>query len=77
MAVLRDILKKARTSLSQLQLDEIIFEVNFREEPNIGSAMNRFLGRGLKNEISNSVDRSIDGKELIKIRRETIEKRVL
>ena len=76
MAVLKDILKKARTSLSQLQLDEIIFEVNSREEPNKGSAMNRFLGRGLRKKIPNSVDRSIDGKELIKIRRETREKRV-
>ena len=62
----KDILKKVRTSLSQLQLDEIIFEVNSREEPNKGSAMSRFLGRELRNKIPNFVDRSIDGKELIR-----------
>ena len=31
-AALKDILKKARTSLSQLQLDEIIFEENSRSK---------------------------------------------
>ena len=46
MAALKDILKKARTSLSQLQLDEIIFEVNAREEPNRGSALSRCMVRG-------------------------------
>ena len=38
--------------------------------------MTRFLGRGLRHKIPNSVDRSIDGKELIRIRREAREKRV-
>ena len=69
-------MKKARTFLSQLQLDELIFEVNAREEPNKGSAMARFLGRGLRNKIPNSVDRTIDFKELIRKRREEREKRV-
>ena len=74
--MLKELLKKARTSLSQLQLDELIFEVNAREEPNKGSAMARFLGRGLRHKIPNSVDRSIDFKELIRKRREAREKRV-
>ena len=76
VAVLKDLLKKTRGSLSQLQLDELIFEVNSREEPNKGSAMARFLGRGLRNKIPNSVDRTIDFKELIKRRREERERRV-
>ena len=40
--------------------------MNAREEPNKGSAMARFLGRGLRHKIPNSVDRSIDVKELIR-----------
>ena len=62
--------------MTQLQIDGLIYEVNAREEPNKGSAMTRFLGRGLRHKIPNSVDRSIDGKELIRIRREAQEKRV-
>ena len=77
VGVLKELLKKARTSLSQLQLDELIFEVNAREEPNKGSAMARFLGRGLRHKIPNSVDRLPDFKELIerylRINRETSE----
>ena len=38
--------------------------------------MTRFLGRGLRHKIPNSVDRTVDGKELIRIRREAREKRV-
>ena len=38
--------------------------------------MTRFLGRGLRQKIPNSIDRLIDGKELIRIKRETREKRV-
>ena len=33
VGVLKDLLKKSGASLSQLQLDELIFEVNSREEP--------------------------------------------
>ena len=73
--MLKDLLKKSGSSLSQLQLDELIFEVNSREEPNKGSAMARFLGRGLRNEIPNSVDRTVDFKELIRKRTEEREKR--
>ena len=51
--------------------------MNSCEEPNKGSAMNRFLGRGLRNKILNSVDRSIDGKELIRIKKgRTVEKKL-
>ena len=38
--------------------------------------MTRFLGRGLRHKIPNQVDRSVNGKELIRIRTETREKRV-
>ena len=76
MAVLKDLLKKTRASLNQLQLDELIFEVNSREEPGRGSALARFLGRGLRNKIPNSVDRTINFKDLINKRREERKKRV-
>ena len=76
VGLFKELLKKARSSLTQLQIDELIYEVNAREEPNKGSAMTRFLGRGLRHKIPNSVERSIDGKELIRIRRETRKKRV-
>ena len=57
VGVLKDLLKKCGSSLSQLQIDELIFEVNSREEQgDKGSAMARFLGRGLRNKIPNSVD---------------------
>ena len=75
--MLKDLLKKSGSSLSQLQLDELIFEVNSREEQgDKGSAMARFLGRGLRNKIPNSVDRTVNFKELIRRRREEREKRV-
>ena len=76
VGLFKELLKKSISSLNQLQIDELIFEVNAREEPSKGSAMTRFLGRGLRHKIPNSVDRTVDGKELIRIRRETREKRV-
>ena len=48
VAVLKDLLKKSRSSLSQLQLDELIFEVNSREEPNKGSVMAWFSWKGIE-----------------------------
>ena len=57
-----------------MQIDELIYEINAREEPSRGSALTRFLGRGLRQK--NSVDRSVTGKKLIRIRREAREKRV-
>ena len=55
VGVLKDILKKSG-ALSQLQLDELVFEINSREEPgNKGSAMARFMGRGLRSKLANSV----------------------
>ena len=41
-----------------------------------GFCYDTLLGRGLRHKIPNLVDRSIDGKEHIRIRRETREKRV-
>ena len=64
VGVLKDLLKKSGASLSQLQLDELIFEVNSREEQgNKGSALARFMGRGLRNKLLNSVDRSVNFKD--------------
>ena len=75
--VLKNLLKKSGSSLSQLQLDELIFEVNAREEQgNKGSALTRFMGRGLRTKLPNSVDRSVNFKDLIKKRKDEREKRV-
>merc|ERR1711875_3746 len=77
VGVLKNLLKKSGSSLSQLQLDELIFEVNAREEQgNKGSALARFMGRGLRNKLPNSVDRSVNFKDLIRKRRDEREKRV-
>ena len=74
---MKDLLKKSGPSLSQLQLDELIFEINSREEQgDKGSALARFLGRGLRNKLPNSVDRTVNFKDLIRRRRDEREKRV-
>ena len=77
VGVLKNLLKKSGSSLSQLQLDELIFEVNAREEQgNKGSALIRFMGRGLRTKLPNSVDRSVNFRDLIKRRKDEREKRV-
>ena len=74
---MKDLLKKSGSSLSQLQLDELIFEINSRKEQgDKGSALARFLGRGLRNKLPNSVDRTVNFKDLIRRRRKEREKRV-
>ena len=51
--------------------------MNAREEQgNKGSALTRFMGRGLRTKLPNSVDRSVNFKELIKKRKDEREKRV-
>ena len=45
-------------------------------ESSTGSALARFLGKGLRQRFPNSVYRTVDGRELIRQRREAREKRV-
>ena len=42
VGLFKELLKKSISSLNQLQIDELIFEVNAREEPSKGSAMTCF-----------------------------------
>ena len=50
---LKEILNKEGNNLSQLQLSELIFAINSREQPDQGSANTRFLGRGVRGNLPN------------------------
>ena len=54
-----------KSSLSQLHIDELVFELNARETSK-GSALARFLGKGLRQRLPKSLDRNVDGRELIR-----------
>ena len=56
---LKELLKK-NTSLSQLQMSELVYAVNGAEDGDKGSAMTRFIGRGTRSNLSNSWDISAD-----------------
>ena len=73
--VWKEQLKKSNSSLSQLQMGKLVFAINSRET-DTGSALARFLGKGLRQRLPNSVDRTVDGRELIRQRCEAREKRV-
>ena len=63
-------LVKENSNLSQLQLSELVYAVNCREEGDKGSAMTRFIGRGTRRNLPNSWDRSVDWRQPIKMRGE-------
>ena len=73
---LKEILSKHGNNLSQLQLSEMVFAVNSREQPNQGSAITRFLGRGIRGALPNSLNRSIDWQNQIQARGEARQNRV-
>ena len=63
--------------LSQLQLREMIFCSNSREqEEGQGSPISRFLGHGVRTGLPNSVDRNLDWNHLMEIRAAQHQKRV-
>ena len=73
---LKDLLKKCG-SLTQLQLREMIFCSNSREqEGGQGSPMSRFLGHGIRTGLPNSVDRNINWTHLMDIRAKQHQRRV-
>ena len=72
---LNEILKK-NGNLSQLQLAELVFPVNSKHQGEQGSAITRFLGRGVRGILPNSLDRNVQWKELIEKRCELRQKRV-
>ena len=55
-------------------MDELDFAINSRET-DTGSALARFLGKGLRQRLPR-IDRIVDGRELIRQRRQAREKRV-
>ena len=71
----KGLLKKSSGKLTQLDINEMVFALNSKET-DTGSNLLRFIGRGLRTHIPNSLDRSVDFKELIKERRLAREKRV-
>ena len=73
---LKEILAKHGNNLSQLQLAEMVFAVNSRDQPNQGSAITRFLGRGVRGALPNSLDRSTDWREKVAERGIERQKRV-
>ena len=72
---LKELLKK-NTNLSQLQLSELVYAVNGREERDKGSSVTRFMGRWTRSNLPNSWDRSVDWRQQIEMRGEEREKRV-
>ena len=73
---LKEILNKEGNNSSQLQLAELIFAINSREQPDQGSANTRFLGRGVRGNLPNSLDRSPNWEENVKKREEKRQARV-
>ena len=71
-----DLLKKVGP-VSQLQLRELIFCANSREqEEGQGSPISRFLGHGVRTNLPNSVNRNVDWNYLMSIRASQHQKRV-
>ena len=73
---LKEILAKHGNNRSQLQLAELVFAVNSRDQPNQGSAITRFLGRGVRGALPNSLDRSTNWQEKVTARGDERQKRV-
>ena len=63
--------------LSELQLHELLYCINAREQQGGAcSPLSRFLGRGVRSSIPNSLDRSVNWQKLMDIREAQHEKRV-
>ena len=71
----KNLLKKSSGKLTQLEMSEMVFALNSKES-DTGSNLSRFTGRGLRTQIPNSLDRSVNFRELIKERRLARERRV-
>ena len=73
---LKEILNKGGR-MSDLQLRELIFCVNSREQDGgKGSPLSRFLGHGTRSYFPNSLDRNVNWAHLMNIRAEQHQKRV-
>ena len=69
------LLRKNR-NLSQLQLQEHIYTINFKEEGETGSATTRFMGRGTRTGLPNSWEHFVDCQKQVHRRGELKERRV-
>ena len=73
---LKELLKKSGP-LSQLQIHELVYCINAREQAaGAGSPLARFLGHGVRSGLPNSLDRSYNWKKSLEIRAELHQKRV-
>ena len=75
VCTLKEILRKNR-NLSQLQLQEHIYTINFKEEGETGSATTRFMGRGTRTGLPNSWEHFVDCQKQVQRRGELKERRV-
>ena len=76
MGIWKEQLKKSRFSLSQLQTDKLVYCLKSKEtDHNQGSALTRFIGCDSRQKLPNSVDRSVNIRELIVGRQVHREKR--
>ena len=73
---LKGILNKEGNNLSQLQIAELVFAINSREQQDQGSAITRFLGRGVRGNLPNSLDRSSNWEENVEVRGQKRQARV-
>ena len=62
--------------MSQLQLSELVYAVNGREDGDKGSAMTRFIGRGTRSNLPNSWNRLVDWRQQLEMKGEERETRV-
>ena len=73
---LKHLLKRSGP-LNQLQLQELLYCVNAREQAQgAGSPLARFLGHGVRSALPNSLDRSCNWRKLMEKRTEQHQKRV-
>ena len=73
---LKTLLKKCGY-LSQLQIHELVYCINCREQNSgMGSAIARFLGKNCRGAIPNSLDRNINWKLMMENRAQQHQKRV-
>ena len=68
-------LKKAAHSMNQIQVDEMVYCINSKETEH-GINFARFIRQGLRQNMPNSVDKSLNMRGLINRRREYRERRV-
>ena len=70
---LKDVLKKVKKPSGE-KLRELIFDINNHQQPQQGSASERFFRRGPRTVLPNSIKREVEHRSLIKARHQKQEK---